>query len=84
MDAECVERQGVATPGDRNVEIECRNRTCTCKVQPLAPRAPPTRFRFTIDDPCASTERVQSLLLERCVRATKSGPLPKKPRSRHR
>jgi hypothetical protein len=67
MDAECVERQGITTPGDRNVEIACQKSTCTCTAEPRASRARPSRFRFTADDPCASTERVRSLLLERCV-----------------
>jgi hypothetical protein len=72
MDAECVQRQGHATPGDRTVAIDCKGKTCTCTLQELMPRSRPRRFRLALDSPCASIERVQSLLLDRCVRETKT------------
>ena len=67
MDAECVRRQGTATPGDRNVAINCKGKTCTCTQEQLVPRLPPKKFRFAVEAPCASMDRMQSLLLDRCV-----------------
>ena len=69
MDAECIQKQGTATPGDRNVAIDCKGKTCTCTQEQLMPRMPRRKFRFAVDAPCASMERVQSLLLDHCVQA---------------
>ena len=78
MDAECVQRQGTATPGDRNVAIDCKGRMCTCTQEQLVPRIPRRKFRFAVDAPCATMERVQSLLLDRCAQGTNIAPQPKK------
>ena len=79
MDAECIQKQGTATPGDRNVAIDCKGKTCTCTQEQLVPRIPRRKFRFAVDAPCASMDRVQSLLLDRCLQGTNIAPQQKKP-----
>jgi hypothetical protein len=77
MEADCVHEHGRETPGDGMATINCKDKTCTCTLVPLAPRSRPIKFRIEADAPCASAERTKALLTGRCLREMQR--VPKEP-----
>jgi hypothetical protein len=70
FNAECVDRQGVVTPGDGDVEIACADGACTCTLAPHAPGAAASTFTFAVTSPCDQEGGARQLLLTRCMTGT--------------
>jgi hypothetical protein len=67
FNAECVRRQGISSPGDGNVSLECVGKRCICSLKPLSRSARPTIFSFESDTPCSTGDMAERLILERCM-----------------
>ena len=65
VNAECVSEQGVTTPGDGSVELQCEGHDCVCRVQIFGP--PPTSYEKRFDAECESSDQQDQLLRERCL-----------------
>jgi hypothetical protein len=65
--AECIQARGSSAPGDGDLSIACKGRTCVCKFDPHAANVRPTSLRFKADDPCAD-DRTEALLFENCMK----------------
>jgi hypothetical protein len=72
MRADCIHERGRETTGDGMAAIGCKDRICTCTLEPLAPRARPIKFRIEADAPCTNNERMKALLTDRCLRGTRA------------
>lgn len=65
--AECVAEQGVETPGDGFVELECRaDGECSCRVEPSAPASSAVTFSFRAS--CQTLEESERLMLDHCLK----------------
>lgn len=67
FNAECIQQQGRASPGDGNVELQCTGTTCVCEYEPLTPPGPATRVQFELEQACTSAKQAKILLRERCM-----------------
>jgi hypothetical protein len=67
FNAECVERQGVVTAGDGDVDIACADGGCTCTLTPHAPGATTTSFTFADASACDGEGGARQLLVTRCM-----------------
>ena len=65
--AECVAEQGVESPGDGFVELECRTGDeCSCRIEASAPASPAVTFSFQAS--CKTLEESKRLMLDHCMR----------------
>jgi hypothetical protein len=65
INADCIAQQGVVTPGDGAVAMECERGNCSCHLEALAP--PHTVAEFQFSATCSSPEVMQRLIREHCL-----------------
>jgi len=71
FNAECIWIQGVASPGDGNVELDCVARRCTCRRTLLSASMTASTIAFQSEVPCGTADQAERLLIERCMTGLK-------------
>lgn len=67
FNAECVRQQGTESPGDGDVEVECRDRACSCSLRSWSPAERTLSFSFQIDEVCSTADLAERLLRDVCM-----------------
>jgi hypothetical protein len=65
--AECVAHPGQGGPGDGFVDVSCDGTECECRTQPIGKDRTAAKLRFTLEEPCASSELAERALTQRCI-----------------
>lgn len=67
FNAECVKQQGRRSPGDGSVELDCRDRDCSCSF--TSGSSPRNSFKstFRLATPCDTADMAEHLLRTRCL-----------------
>jgi hypothetical protein len=71
FNAECIRQQGKDFAGDGDVEVDCRDRSCSCRLRRWFPADASLSFSFAIDDVCSSTDMAERLLRDHCMAGLK-------------
>jgi hypothetical protein len=65
--AECIVKKARQTTGDGFVRLECSERACTCRLEPLVSHVQPITSTFGLSAPCTTSSEALKLLVERCM-----------------
>ena len=67
FNAECVRQQGKDSVGDGDVEVECRDRACSCSLRSWVPSEKSLSFSFQVDGVCSTADMAERLLKAVCM-----------------
>jgi len=67
FNAECLQQQGKDVAGDGNVELDCRDRSCSCSYRRWSPAEKLFSFAFSIEEICSTADMAERLLRDACL-----------------
>lgn len=72
FNAECIREQGKDFSGDGDVELDCRDRSCSCSYRRWAPAERALSFSFHVTDICSTADMAERLIRDVCMAGLKS------------
>ena len=67
FNAECIRQQGKDFAGDGDVELECRDRSCSCSYRRWSPGEKSFSFSFRVEEICSTADMAERLLRNDCL-----------------
>ena len=67
FNAECLQQQGKDVAGDGSVELDCRDRSCSCSYRRWSPAEKSFSFAFSIEEICSTADMAERLLRDACL-----------------